>query len=461
MTSTESEHACPMHRPGAASFPGEACLPPGPVGAPQALLAAWSADPYGFLFRCRDAHGDCFTVDLGPFGKRIVFSAPHHLKALFTAPDGVLLGARGNEVLAPIVGKSSAFVLDGPAHLACRRLMLPAFTGAALDASGSALLEAVDASLEEVESAPRVIDMVEYASRVLLRATVRLLFPHGDAGLVDGVSAALGDIGAMLRADTGSMGAGMGGLRAGKARLDEILAPFLAGRRATLRCAVRAPSEAPHMGNFVDRCLQAGLGDDAIRDQIVTLLAAQDASATTVAWGVHFLFRYPVIHAALVAAAAEVDLSAPGAEIPGLSHFVMEVLRLRPPAPMASRGVGRPITIGEYRLLPGSYAIGAILLAHHRAETFPHPERFEPARFRERKYSQYEYLPFGGGVHRCVGFQFSPYELQLVLGRLLQRCHLAPVDASDVGDPRASWRVATTSPSTGIPTRMTIRSERA
>lgn len=118
-----------------------------------------------------------------------------------------------------------------------------------------------------------------------------------------------------------------------------------------------------------------------------------------------------------------------------------------------ARMLKAPFELMGYPLPPGTVLLPAIYLTHHREDLYPEPEQFKPERFLERKYSAYEYLPFGGGNRLCVGYAFAQYEMKLVLATVLSQLQLKLADSRPV---RPVRRGLTMSPSGGV--RMVVAS---
>ena len=103
-----------------------------------------------------------------------------------------------------------------------------------------------------------------------------------------------------------------------------------------------------------------------------------------------------------------------------LEAVCYETLRINPPALSAfTRTVKKPIEIEGYYLEPGTEIDVSIYLAHRRESIYPEPDKFKPERFLERKFSSYEFLPFGGGQCRCLGASLALYEMKLVLATIM------------------------------------------
>ena len=106
---------------------------------------------------------------------------------------------------------------------------------------------------------------------------------------------------------------------------------------------------------------------------------------------------------------------------PYLRAVCQEALRVMPVIPVVSRKVREPVVIGGYPIEAGAHVMPCIYLTHHRPDVYGDPERFRPERFFERRFSPYEYLPFGGGQRTCIGNAFALHEMTVVLGTLLSR----------------------------------------
>ncbi|MGL5807075.1 MAG: cytochrome P450, partial [Xenococcaceae cyanobacterium] len=109
-------------------------------------------------------------------------------------------------------------------------------------------------------------------------------------------------------------------------------------------------------------------------------------------------------------------------QLPLLSAVCQEALRIYPIALIAQpRIVKKTVEIEGYQFKPGSILVPCIYLAHKRKEVYSQPDKFMPERFLDRKFSPYEYLPFGGGNRNCIGMALSMFEMKLVLATVLSQ----------------------------------------
>jgi cytochrome P450 len=426
-------------------------LPPGPAEPPAIQTLRWLLRPIAFMESCRRRFGDAFSVRfLGFESPMVMLSDPETIRALYTVPEHRLPPGR-TVALRPIMGPRSLLLLEGREHLARRRLMLPPFHGERMRAYESIVAEAAARDADGwPEGRPFAIHprMQAVTLEVILRAVFGVTDPGRRARLA-------GRLGRLL-ADTASVGLQFGVLLARRvggpdplARLqsltgeiDEMLAAEIADRRADPRDDVLSMLLA---ARFED----GGAMDDVeIRDQLVTLLlAGHETTATGLAWTFDLLLRHP---RALDRLVAEVD--AGGEEY--LRAVVAESLRLRPVVPLAGRRLSTELRTNGYVLAPGTDVTPAIWLAHTRADRYPDPFAFRPERFLESAPATYAWIPFGGGVRRCLGAAFAEMEMRVVLAEILRRRTLRP--ASGAAE-RVARRNVTFSPRTGTRVVATAR----
>jgi cytochrome P450 family 135 len=93
-----------------------------------------------------------------------------------------------------------------------------------------------------------------------------------------------------------------------------------------------------------------------------------------------------------------------------------------------ARKLTEPATIGGYSLPAGTFVLAAIIAIHHRDDLYPQPSEFRPERFLEGQAEGYTWIPFGGGLRRCLGAAFAQYEMKIVLRAIVERADLRPVD---------------------------------
>jgi cytochrome P450 family 110 len=198
-----------------------------------------------------------------------------------------------------------------------------------------------------------------------------------------------------------------------------------------------------------------------LRDELLTLmLGGYEPAATAMSWALYWIYHQADIREKLIKELATLGHSPDPiaiSRLPWLSAVCQEVLRICPAAYATfPRVVKSPIELMGYKLEPGTEVITCIYLTHQREDLYPDPKQFKPERFLERKFSPYEYLPFGGGSRACIGAAFSLFVMKLVLATLLSRYQLALADNKPV---QAQVIRLTLSPIGGVKMVMTDRKD--
>jgi cytochrome P450 family 135 len=399
----------------------DAALPPGPR-APRALqVAAWLARPLWFAEQCRTRFGDMFTarIEERPW---VMLADPAAIREVFTAPPDLVNAGEGNEILRPMLGPRSVLLLDGAEHLHQRRLMLPAFHGERLQRYREIMVEATDRALAGWRPGDR-ISLRPHTQAITLEVIVRAVLGVSDDAAHDRLRALLSqvldrltDVRRMVRiAASGPNSPRIVALfRRELAEVDAELHRLIAARRADPALASR--DDVLAMLLLARDEDGRGLSDAELRDELMTLLVAgHETTANTLAWAFERLSRTPGAVERVASDAAYAEAA------------VRETLRLRPVIAVIARRLTRAATIGGRELPAGAVVVPCILLVHRRRDVYPDPDAFRPERFLDRPPGTYTWIPFGGGVRRCLGASFAQMELEVVLRRIAQRATLAPV----------------------------------
>src|SRR3954466_9854612 len=418
-------------------------LPPGPAEPPFVQTLRWLVRPISFLESCRRRFGDAFSVTfLGFQTPMVMVSDPEVIRALYTNPRHRLPPGR-TLTLRPIMGARSLLLLEGREHLARRKLMLPPFHGARMRAYEETVRDAVAREVEgwpEGEAFALHPRMQAVTLDVILRAVFGVTDPARRARLAERLG--------RLLADTSSSGLQFGVLlsrRLGgpdplarpaglRGEIDALLSAEIAERRADPREDI--------LSMLVTARFEDGepMGDAEVRDQLITLLlAGHETPAPALAWAFDLLLRHPHVLDRLTAAVDERDDAY-------VRAVVSEALRLRPVVPLAGRRLSEELRVNGHVLPPGTDVTPAIWLAHTRADRYPEPYAFRPERFLDGAPSTYAWLPFGGGVRRCIGAAFAEMEMRAALTEILRRRTLRPASASAE---RVARRNVTFSPAHG------------
>jgi cytochrome P450 len=398
-------------------------LVPCPPEPPGVQTARWLLRPIAFMESCRRRYGDVFGVRfLGFASPMVMLSSPDAIQALYSEPRHGLPPGR-TIALMPVMGPRSVLLLEGAEHLARRRLMLPPFHGERMQAYESTVREIAEREIDSWPSGeafalhPR---MQAVTLEVILRAVfgvtdharrerLRLLLPQ----LLDRTSSAALQFKVLLSRRFGRLDP-LGELRELTRQIDELLLAEIAERRRDPAAAEREDI----LSLLVAARFEDGepMNDGELRDQLVTLLlAGHETTATALAWTIDLLVRHPD---ALERLAAEAHADAGDAY---LRAVIRESLRLRPVVPLAGRRLATELQLDGLTLPAGTDVTPAIWLAHTRADVYPEPYAFRPERFLDGPPTTFGWIPFGGGVRRCLGAAFAELEMRVVLEAMLRR----------------------------------------
>jgi cytochrome P450 len=197
--------------------------------------------------------------------------------------------------------------------------------------------------------------------------------------------------------------------------------------------------------------------DLELRDELLTLLfAGHETTATAMSWALYWIHHLPNVKEKLLQELKSVTDPTDWMSIfrlPYLTAVCNETLRIHPVAMLTfPRVVAEPVELLGYKLELNTIVIGCIYLLHHREELYPDAEQFKPERFLDRQFSPYEFMPFGGGVRRCVGEALAQFEMKIVLATILLNYNLELSDRKPVKPQR---RGVTLAPAGGI--KMTLK----
>lgn len=438
-------------------------LPPdtGPVAALE--LLRWLRDPFKVMEDARARHGDAFTLRI-PGMPVVCLWKPEAIKEIFALGAHDAHAGKANALLKPFLGEHSLLLLDGSEHLRQRKMILPAFHGERMLAYGRTMLDVTEDAIDRLPvGSPFPIH--EPMQSITLQVILRNVFGVGAGSarlglLAESVTRAIeastfpGLLLPLLQRDLGRFSP-WGRYKRRAAEVSAILraeirhgrAHGTAGRADVLAMMLDARDEAG-----------APLGEDELHDELLTLLAAgHETTATALAWTVRWLLTDDALVRDLRAeiATAEGD-PARIAKLELLDGTVREGLRLQPVFAMVARTLQKPATFGGLALPAGVRVAAAIHLVHRNPSLYPEPARFRPRRFASFRPAPWEWIPFGGGLRRCVGAAFALYEMKMVLAALLPRVDLRL--ATD--RVRAVRRGVTVAPSGGLPVVVETRRAR-
>lgn len=423
-------------------------LPPGPRFPVSVQTLLFGRYRHKFLPAMRRRYGDTFTLRIAPHTRRLVMlSRPADIRTVFTGQPATFHAGEGNAILGPVMGDHSVLLLDESEHMRVRQLLMPAFHGAALRGYQGLV---ADLARAEITRWPRdrAFRLHDRMSALTLEVIIQVVF-----GVTD--EARLAEVRPVVnRVVTTSQLVMLGWFyprlqrfwpwrRFGEIQrdLDRLLYAEIAERR---------DSDVADRSDVLSRLLRAGdedgLSDAELRDNLITLLlAGHETTATALAWAVHDLARAPALLKRAQRAADEGDDAY-------LEAVAKEAMRLHPVIYEVARRLAAPADVAGYRLPAGVTVMPVIGLVQSDPSHYPNPDRFDPQRFLDGQPAANTWIPFGGGVRRCLGAGFSLMEATVVLREILRAYDIRPERARPE---RAKGRNITLAPAHG--TRVSVR----
>jgi cytochrome P450 len=440
-------------------------LPPGFRLPPLAQTLRFNVRQIEFVFRARRELGEAFRFrGIVDDELVVVTSHPDHVRSLFTADPALAPSLTGESALRPIVGPNSVLTLTGPDHMRQRKLLLPPFHGEAIERYTAMIAEAVERELDRWPL-KRPFALVPAMQAITLDVIMSGIFG------VDGVPAAgtpeRGLREAIRRAaaiSTHKSAQLLELVNIGRREPTGLLRRLVAGLDRHVYAAIAARRRADDAGERADILSLllstrhedgSPMSDEELRDELLTLvLAGHETTANTLAWAFERLLRTPHAYGRLREEVRTAEGEEAGAEY--VEATIHETMRSRPVIPLIGRRVQVPWMLGDWRLPAGTSALVSILLLHHRPDVYPDPFGFRPERFLGTKPGTYTWIPFGGGIRRCLGATLAMAEQRAVLRAVVRRTDMS---VADPAPEHARHRNVTMIPADGA--RVVMRSRAA
>ncbi|HWX97025.1 MAG TPA: cytochrome P450, partial [Solirubrobacteraceae bacterium] len=402
-------------------------LPPGPRTPAVVNTLRFAQRPLSALREWHRRFGDIFTVRMLGFGVGVYVADPEAIRALFTGDQSDLRAGEANSFMEPVLGPHSVLVLDGPDHLRQRKLLLPPFQGSRVGAFREIIRDVAEREIAGWRHGTQLV-LRERMRALTFEVICRAVFGVTERDRVERLrerliavvdSSPLFMISRAARVDLGPLSPGgvfARRLRAADALLDEEIErrreePDLEQRSDVLSLLLTARDERGE-----------GMTNAELRDELFTMLAAgHETTATGLAFAFELLLRTPRVLARL---REELER---GEDDAYLDAVVKETLRLRPVLDAAERTLTVSRNVAGWELPAGVKVYPGIALVHMREDLYPRPREFRPERFLEEAAESYSWLPFGGGIRRCIGAALAQAEMAEVLRVAVPAVQLRPL----------------------------------
>lgn len=418
--------------------------------------------------KARKEYGDIFTSKVASMiSTDLVFvSDPESMQYILTN-DRQIFSAPGesNRILSTLMGDYSVILLDGEEHKKRRQLLTPPFHGESIRSYGDLITTITERNLTSIPTDKpfAVRSVMQLITLEVIMQVVFGLTEGEDYDILKHHLATMLDIFQVpamaavlfypwLQVDLGPWSP-WGKFIRSRQIIDNIIYKEIDRRR----------QDSINKGNDILSLLMSAtdtegnpLTDKELRDELITMLfAGHETTATAMSWALYWTHRYPEVKEKIIAEIETLGANPSPLDIvrlPYLTAVCQETLRIHPVGMLTfPRVVEKPVHLGGYDLPVGTVLMPCIYLAHHRPETYADDAEFKPERFLEKQYSPYEFLPFGGGVRRCIGEALAWFELKIVVASALSGYNLSLVH-TDAEKPRR--RGLTLGPSRGVKMRL-------
>lgn len=428
----------------------------------QALL-----DQFGALEKAQKKYGDIFYRPKSALlPAYVIFSDPQAIEKVFTAdPNLFEVGKQSTLSVRVLLGSNSLVLLDGVQHQQRRKLLMPPFHGERMKSYGQTMVDVTKEVISQWQVG-QTICIRDYTQEISLRVILRTIFGIDEGKRFDRLKQVLIDYLDILNSPANSfflffpflqkdLGAltPWGKFLKQKQTIHVILQTEIDRRRnnpdllgediLSLMLSVRDEDGNP-------------MEDVEIRDELLTMLfAGHETTASSLAWAFYWLHYLPEVGQKLITELNSLDNNTDYntiIKLPYLSAVVSETLRIHPVVVMTGRQLKAPFELMGYTFEAGTSLFPCIYLTHRREDIYPEPKKFKPERFLERQYSPYEYIPFGGGNRRCLGYAFALFEMKLVLATILSQVELELLDKRPLKPLRRGF---TFTPESGVKMKVT------
>jgi cytochrome P450 len=435
---------------------------PQPKGISIIQVLNWIFRPMPYMVECAKNYGDVFALKLqGNLPPMLFVHSPEAMQQVLSN-DQKELEAPGdlNSIFQYLLGKNSVISLSGKAHQRQRQLIMPPFHGERMRTYAE-LIENTTTKVFNQQPKNQSFNIRNITQDITLQVMMEAVF-----GIYEGERAeklkhllcAILEQGSTpwrviflyfpkLKETFGISEIWKRQMKK-QQQADQLIYQEIQERRENFD-----PDRTDILNLLMSAQDENGqpMNDGELRDELMTLLVAgHETTATAISWAFYWIHKLPEVKEKLL---AELDSLGENYDsntvfkLPYLTAVCNETLRICPVGMLTfPRRVKTPISLCGYQLEPGTIVMGSIYLAHHREDTYPEHEKFQPERFLQRQFSPYEFLPFGGGARRCIGSAFAQMEMKLILAKVLKTWSMKLVSTYEIKPQRRGLVTGPSSP---------------
>ncbi|MEM7556519.1 MAG: cytochrome P450 [Cyanobacteria bacterium P01_A01_bin.84] len=428
---------------------------------PFFLHALWClSNPISYFNSMEKRYGDMYIIPkFFGFPERLVISNPQAIQQIFTTDSSLFTS---DSQFRPLVGENSVMLQNGKRHVRQRKLLMPPFHGERMRSYGEKTRKITKQVMDKVNPGETFVAR-SITQEISLNIILKIIFGISEGERYQQIQTLATDVldffntplnsiflsFTLLQKDLGRW-TPWGKFIRRKEKLDKLLFEIIQERR----------NQGESAGEDILSLLLSArdeegnsMSNEELRDELITMLfAGHETIATALSWSMYWVHHLPEVREKLLTELSSVDIENTDAmeimKLPYLNAVCSETLRIYPVAfSTFVRILQAPMQILDYSVPKGMLLYPSIYLTHHNPEIYPEPEKFKPERFIERKFTPYEYLPFGGGNRRCPGMAFAKFEMKLALATLLSSYSFKSMDEKPLS---AVFRATSLAPKGGV-----------
>lgn len=397
--------------------------------------------PVEFMERRSQKYGDFYQVTFKNSPPTIMTCNPQAIEEILTASADKFDVGRGNKMLSFLVGDNSLLLLDGTTHKRRRKLLIPPFHGESLHRCSQQIVEITNKASDRLE-VNQPFKVRSLTQEITMRVILSVVFGIDSGTRYDRLRELLTNLldtfnnplnsslifFTWLQQDWGKYSP-WGRFLLIKQEIRELIYAEIKDRREAIATNKLEYRDILSLLLMATDETGEGMSDEELHDELITLLfAGHETTASALAWLFYWIHYLPEVKGKL-----QQELDSLGdntdyqaiANLPYLNAVICETLRIYPiAAGTFARVLTQPMSIMDCDFQTNTWFLISIYNLHHQEALYPNANQFNPERFLTKDYSNYEYLPFGGGNRRCIGSALALLEMKLVTATILSRCQL-------------------------------------
>lgn len=397
--------------------------------------------PVEFMERRSQKYGDFYQVTFKNSPPTIMTSNPQAIEEILTASADKFDVGRGNKMLSFLVGDNSLLLLDGKTHKRRRKLLIPPFHGESLHRCSQQIVEITNKASDRLE-VNQPFKVRSLTQEITMRVILSVVFGIDSGTRYDRLRELLTNLldtfnnplnsslifFTWLQQDWGKYSP-WGRFLLIKQEIKTLIYAEIKDRREAIATNKLEYRDILSLLLMATDETGVGMSDEELHDELITLLfAGHETTASALAWLFYWIHYLPEVKGKL-----QQELDSLGdntdyqiiANLPYLNAVICETLRIYPiAAGTFARVLTQPMSIMDCDFQTNTWFMISIYNLHHQEALYPNANQFNPERFLTKSYSNYEYLPFGGGNRRCIGSALALLEMKLVTATILSRCQL-------------------------------------